>query len=66
MSTPNEDDQATEPALNPKERMKAALDAKKAAQHASAAAGPHGAGKASGGPHGPQGGKRTFRRKAGG
>lgn len=50
--------------LDPKEQMKAALEAKKNAQHL------HAEGAASkgkqGGAHGPQGGKRQFRRKAGG
>lgn len=61
----------TEPAkdadkpLDPKEQMKAALEAKKTASHGNAA-GAQGSGKASGGPHGQQGGKRTFRRKSGG
>ena len=53
------------PSDDPKEQMRAALEAKRAAQHGGAA----GAGakpKASGGPHGQQGGKRTFRRKSGG
>lgn len=54
-----------EKAVDPKEQMKAALEAKRKAQHASAA-GVQGGPKASGGPHGQQGGKRTFRRKAGG
>lgn len=54
-----------DPSQDPKEQMRAALEAKKAAQHGGAG----GAGntpKASGGPHGQQGGKRTFRRKSGG
>ena len=50
---------------DPKEQMRAALEAKRAAQHGSAAGGDARA-KASGGPHGQQGGKRTFRRKSGG
>ncbi|MFP5416174.1 MAG: DUF5302 family protein [Actinomycetes bacterium] len=61
----SESDTDADQPLDPKEQMKAALEAKKAASHASAAAGQPGA-KASGGPHGQQGGKRTFRRKAGG
>ena len=51
--------------VDPTEQMKAALEAKKNAQHGSAA-GAQGGAKAAGGPHGQQGGKRTFRRKAGG
>lgn len=51
--------------LDPKEQMKAALEAKKQAQHGSAQ-GAASSGKNAGGPHGQQGGKRTFRRKAGG
>lgn len=52
---------------SPKEQMKAALDAKNAAVHASAAhAEASGTGTLGGGPHGQQGGKRTFRRKSGG
>ena len=47
------------------EQMRAAFEAKRAAQHGSAAGGGASA-KASGGPHGQQGGKRTFRRKSGG
>ena len=61
MSEPGTDE--TTP--DPKEQMRAALEAKRAAQHGSAAGGGASA-KASGGPHGQQGGKRTFRRKAGG
>ncbi len=51
--------------LDPKEQMRAALEAKKNAQHGGTT-GVQGGPKASGGPHGQQGGKRTFRRKAGG
>ena len=51
--------------IDPKEQMKAALEAKKNASHGNAASAQTGP-KASGGPHGQQGGKRTFRRKAGG
>lgn len=51
--------------LDPKEQMRAALEAKKNAQHGTSA-GTQGGSKASGGPHGQQGGKRTFRRKSGG
>ncbi len=51
--------------IDPKEQMKAALEAKKNAAHANTQ-GAQGGPKASGGPHGQQGGKRTFRRKAGG
>ena len=61
MSEPKDADKA----VDPKEQMRAALEAKKNANHANAA-GAHGGPKASGGPHGQQGGKRTFRRKAGG
>ncbi|MFT3876181.1 MAG: DUF5302 family protein [Propioniciclava sp.] len=52
-------------AVDPKEQMKAALEAKKNAHHGSAQ-GANGGGKNAGGPHGQQGGKRTFRRKSGG
>ncbi len=63
MSAPQNPDQAPDP----KEAMRAALEAKKAAQHGSAAAGPHAQGKGgNAGPHGQVGGKRQFRRKAGG
>lgn len=51
--------------VDPKEQMRAALEAKKNAQQAGQAGTQTGP-KASGGPHGQQGGKRTFRRKAGG
>ena len=51
--------------VDPKEQMRAALEAKRNASHGSAA-GTQGGPKAAGGPHGQQGGKRTFRRKAGG
>ena len=51
--------------VDPKEQMRAALEAKKNAQHGNAGGAQTGP-KASGGPHGQQGGKRTFRRKAGG
>lgn len=61
----SESDTGADKTVDPKEQMKAALEAKRAASHASAAAG-KGGDKASGGPHGQQGGKRTFRRKAGG
>ncbi len=64
MSTSKDPDAATP--LDPREQMKAALEAKKAAQHSNNAGGPQGGAKASGGPHGQQGGKRQFRRKAGG
>ena len=63
MSTSKDPDAATP--LDPKEQMKAALEAKKNAAHANTQ-GAQGGPKASGGPHGQQGGKRTFRRKAGG
>ena len=61
MSEANDGDKV----VDPKEQMKAALEAKKNAQHGSAA-GAQGGAKTAGGPHGQQGGKRTFRRKAGG
>lgn len=64
MSTDNDVDDPGP--LDPKEQMRAALAAKKAARHGTAAAGPRGGAKASGGPHGQQGGRRQFRRKAGG
>jgi len=50
---------------DPRAQMKAALEAKKTTHHASAA-GPKGGDARGGGPHGQQGGKRQFRRKAGG
>lgn len=61
MSNPDADAAAP---LDPREQMRAALEAKKHAQHkhADAAA----AGRGSGGSQGQQGGKRQFRRKAGG
>lgn len=52
--------------LDPKEAMRQALEKKKQALHGSAAAGPTGDQKISGGPHGQAGGKRVFRRKSGG
>lgn len=52
-------------AADPKERMREALERKNAAQHRSSEGNTMG-GKAASGPHGPMGGKRTFRRKAGG
>ncbi|MDO5535130.1 MAG: DUF5302 domain-containing protein [Propionibacteriaceae bacterium] len=61
MSEPKDADKV----IDPKEQMKAALEAKKNASHGTAQ-GTQGGPKASGGPHGQQGGKRTFRRKAGG
>jgi len=61
MSDAKDDDQV----VDPKEQMKAALEAKKNAQHGGST-GVQGGPKASGGPHGQQGGKRAFRRKAGG
>ena len=61
MSKPDADAAAP---LDPKEQMRAALEAKKNAQHIHA----EGAGSSGkkGGSQGPQGGKREFRRKAGG
>lgn len=50
---------------DPKQLMKEALERKQASQHRSAETAAEG-GRTSGGPHGPLGGKRTFRRKAGG
>ena len=61
MSEPKDADKV----VDPKEQMRAALEAKKNASHGGAA-GVQGGSKAAGGPHGQQGGKRTFRRKAGG
>lgn len=58
-------DEATNKPVDPKERMREALERKNASQHRSAEGNTKG-GKAAGGPHGPVGGKRTFRRKAGG
>lgn len=51
--------------LDPKERMRAALDAKKAAAH-SRDAHAEATSKVSGGPQGKAAGKRVFRRKSGG
>ena len=51
--------------LPPTAQLGGGLEATTAAPHASATAAQSGA-KANGGPHGQQGGKRTFRRKAGG
>ena len=51
--------------LDPKEQMKAALAAKKAATHLQAS-GPDGRGAQGGGTQGPHTGKRQFRRKSGG
>ena len=66
-STVDPTDEAAAGRPTPKEQMKAALDAKKAAVHASEAHAAGGSsGKSGGGPHGQQGGKRTFRRKSGG
>ena len=48
-----------------KELMRQALERKHAQRHRTAEATGQ-EGRASGGPHGPVGGKRTFRRKAGG
>ncbi|MHB1007982.1 MAG: DUF5302 domain-containing protein [Propionibacteriaceae bacterium] len=58
-------DETTEPeALDPKEAMRRALDAKKGRQ---AVGEQHGAdSKVAGGPHKAAAGKRQFRRKAGG
>jgi hypothetical protein len=58
------EEQQESPPTDPKEQMKAALDAKKAAHHMNAA-GAEGRGKASG-PQAQHAGKRQFRRKAGG
>jgi hypothetical protein len=49
---------------DPKELMKEALDRKQAQHHRTAEAANNK--RTSGGPHGQVGGKRTFRRKAGG
>lgn len=51
---------------DPKEAMREALERKKNASHASAAAGPQGEGKVGGGPHKAANAKRMFRRKSGG
>lgn len=62
MSNPDADAAAP---LDPKEQMRAALEAKKTAQHIHAdSAGS--VGKGGGGQQGKQGGKREFRRKSGG
>ncbi len=66
-STVDPKDVAAPSKPTPKDQMRAALDAKKAAVHAKAAhAEGGGTGQVGGGPHGQQGGKRTFRRKSGG
>ncbi len=66
-STVDPKDEAAASRPNPKEQMKAALDAKNAAVHANAAlAEESSVGKSGGGPQGTRGGKRMFRRKSGG
>ncbi|HYO18668.1 MAG TPA: DUF5302 domain-containing protein [Dermatophilaceae bacterium] len=50
---------------DPKELMKQALERKQASHHRSAETAAN-EGRATGGPHGQVGGKRAFRRKAGG
>lgn len=52
-------------AVDPKEQMRAALEAKKAGAH-SGENHADGKGKLSGGPHGQAAAKRVFRRKSGG
>lgn len=59
------DEQNDSSHADPKELMREALERKHANQHRSAEAA-RDSGRTSGGPHGPVGGKRTFRRKAGG
>lgn len=59
-----EPDAARSEQVDPKEAMRRALEAKKAATHKNAdGVGPQ---KSMGGPHAKAGGKRQFRRKAGG
>lgn len=50
---------------DPREAMREALERKKQQNHASAANGPNKGSAVPGGPHGPAGAKRTFRRKSG-
>lgn len=52
--------------LDPKEAMRQALDRKKQAQQHATGSGVHGERKQGGQTHGPIGGRREFRRKAGG
>jgi hypothetical protein len=59
------DEQNDSDQTDPKELMREALERKHASQHRSAEAARND-GRTSGGPHGPVGGRRTFRRKAGG
>lgn len=65
-NTVDPQDEAGERKPDPKEQMRAALEAKKAAAHANTSGAAGSKGKTGGGPHGQQGGKRAFRRKAGG
>lgn len=62
----NQDIDPQAKSVDPKQQMRAALDAKKAAAQGHAAGRNVAGRKTSGGPHGQQGGKREFRRKAGG
>lgn len=59
------DEQNDSDRKDPKELMREALERKHASGHRSAEAA-NNTGRMSGGPHGPVGGKRMFRRKAGG
>lgn len=59
------DEQNASDHTDPKELMREALERKQASHHRSAEAARNN-GRTSGGPHGQIGGKRTFRRKAGG
>lgn len=61
----SDSDKDADKTLDPKEQMRAALEAKKASAHGGST-GSQGPGKVSGGAQGQQGGKRTFRRKSGG
>lgn len=59
------DEQSDSDHTDPKELMREALERKNASHHRSAEAA-RDSGRASDSPHGQVGGKRTFRRKAGG
>lgn len=60
------DAEQTDAPLDPKEAMRQALERKKQAQQHASDAGVHGDRKQGGQTHGPVGGRREFRRKAGG
>ena len=62
--TPQEGSQPTSDIDDVKQKFRAALDRKRAAQNDHQSAGGHGGDKISGA-HGPAGGRRSFRRKSG-